>query len=353
MADIGSNGAWGALATGGNSLINSMIQAKQNQLAQQEAQAKIGLENAQAGAVKPQFISGSIAKQLGYGGKDLPDEAQIPISVLSPFLHLQGTQGTNQSKEKIVGEQLGAKESGKGGFANKYSGGGTGSGTPSLSPKSQELLGNITSALSQVKGAYDYARQNNLFPENPGLLSGLGSTLAEKSGLANLVPAVSNEMGPAKTYFNRAENAGANLAKVISGGRPNEFLMKTLMGHFSNTGTALSKAQEQESALYDPELGRTQGLLNQVPENEREAFGRELQATFGRFSPGQEGGGVRTNVQGQGLNPPATGQPQATPQLNPASVHPPDIIEKAKAALADPNAPAEVKAKAQSLLGTP
>jgi len=47
-------------------------------------------------------------------------------------------------------------------------------------------------------------------------------------------------------------------------------------------------------------------------------------------------------------HPPLSGMPPLNSGSQ--SVHPPQIIEKAKAALSDPNAPAEVKAKAQAIL---
>ncbi len=156
--------------------------------------------------------------------------------------------------------------------------------------KADDYITNIGRELTAQSNVYKLGKDKKLFEPSfanqaahAAMHSGIGSNPLTQGLVRNSLP-------EGAMQFNADnENAGLALAKVVGGGRPNEFVQKTLQSHRAIIGGGEQQAREAYDASIDAARAEAEGQLAKIyAGNPAKAAEKKMQLEqmFGDFKQG-------------------------------------------------------------------
>lgn len=323
MASRGMYGGEGFLGGFGPSLTEGIRAAMQYKLDKAEAQKMI---EAQRWAEDPRNPENLLKAATARGMENTKNQTIDAGNLFGP--DFKGRQIPVEAALPYLFAKFGALKTGPIAAGAKGAGAGGGTGAIPLDPEDQKTLGDLSTELSLFKGAYDTAGKNKLF--NPSIKNDLVQGLlgTNSQGLPFVGNEVANRLPQgAQDYNTRMKDAMFRVAKILSGGRPNEQMQKELQAQIPQIGLSQPNADAQFNALLGSAEARAQAMIDKrrqiSGEAAAQALSDQLNSIFGKFRMGQEGAGVSSNLPASGLQPPPGGAtaapaPGPTPQTSPA-----------------------------------
>ncbi len=261
------------------------------------AQAQKAEQEADPNGPMGQMERAKAQNYIREAGRPLP--SQVDMGDFLPAMKGKGVRvDANQALPYLL---MNAAKSGGVGGMNPNASGAPGGAIP-LDAAGEKMVNDVAMEMGGLKNAYDTGVKGKVFGSNAGNLTSNALLGMHMDRIPGLGPLVQNANQPGKQYMTGAQDAMFRVAKVLSGGRPNQKMQEELQGQIPQIGS--TDPEGQFNQLLNSAETRAQGLVDQYalthgPEM-AEAMKQRLGQVFGKFRIGQSGAGVTTN-QDQGL----------------------------------------------------
>ena len=231
-----------------------------------QAFAKANRQDIDLSMFSGQRVPAAILRPMGmYGAANLGGNAKVKAAEI----------GANTAHDKLV--------NGPGAKADK---------------DNDKMLQDITTELGGLHNAYQQARTGGVFGGGLGNIASQGALAMHADRLPFVGPSMTNATAPAKVYDTAMKDAMFRVAKVLSGGRPNQMMQQELLGQIPQAGTDPKLAEKQFNNFMNAAKVRAQGMLNKAAFNDpakKQAMQDKLEQLFNQYTVQNPGEGVTSN----------------------------------------------------------